>query len=120
MDSGVLEDRGSLCGVGELLKDGRVGFLDIIVSNTTEAGLDYQRSEWNPDEPVLSYPGKLTKLLYRRYEHYEGSPDKGLMILPCELLERNGDILRSIVLRHAQDWGFRRPFRAGWRSIICS
>lgn len=86
--------------------------LDIIVSNTTEAGLDYQRSEWNPDEPVLSYPGKLTMLLYRRYKHYEGSPDKGLMILPCELLERNGDILRSIVLRHAQDWGLSPAFQS--------
>lgn len=86
--------------------------LDIIVSNTTEAGLDYQRSEWNPDEPVLSYPGKLTMLLYRRYKHYEGSPDRGLMILPCELLERNGDILRSIVLRHAQDWGLSPAFQS--------
>lgn len=85
--------------------------LDIIVSNTTEAGLDYQPSEWNPNEPVLSFPGKLTLLLYRRYECFSGSPDKGWMILPCELLERNGDILKSIVLRHAQDWNLPSSFR---------
>lgn len=86
--------------------------LDIIVSNTTEAGLDYQFSDWNPSEAPMSFPAKLTMLLYRRYERYEGSPDKGLLILPCELLERNGDILRSIVLRHADDWGLSPAFRS--------
>ncbi|MGG4341592.1 tagaturonate reductase [Paenibacillus lautus] len=85
--------------------------LEIVVSNTTEAGLDYQRSDWNPSEPPMSFPAKLTLLLYRRYERYEGSPDKGLLILPCELLERNGDILRSIVLRHAEDWELSSAFR---------
>ncbi len=86
--------------------------LDIIVSNTTEAGLDYQFSDWNPSEAPMSFPAKLTMILYRRYERYEGSPDKGLMILPCELLERNGDILRTIVLRHAEDWGLSPAFRS--------
>lgn len=86
--------------------------LDIVVSNTTEAGLDYQFSDWNPSEAPMSFPAKLTMLLCRRYERYEGSPDKGLMILPCELLERNGDILRSIVLRHAEDWGLSPAFRS--------
>lgn len=86
--------------------------LEIVVSNTTEAGLDYQFSDWNPSEPPMSFPAKLTMLLYRRYERYEGSPHKGLLILPCELLERNGDILRSIVLRHAEDWELSPAFRS--------
>lgn len=85
--------------------------LEIVVSNTTEAGLHYQRSDWNPSEPPMSFPAKLTMLLYRRYECYEGSPHKGLLILPCELLERNGDILRSIVLRHAEEWELSPSFR---------
>lgn len=96
----------------DFLKIAELDSLDIVVSNTTEAGLDYQQSDWNPFEPVMSYPGKLTMLLYRRYAHFDGSPDKGLMLLPCELLERNGDILKSIVLRHAQDWGLPSAFRS--------
>lgn len=94
------------------LKIAELDSLEIVVSNTTEAGLDYQHSDWNPSEPPMSFPAKLTMLLYRRYECYEGSPDKGLLILPCELLERNGDILRSIVLRHAEDWGLSSSFRS--------
>lgn len=95
---------------GHFLCVAELDSLEIIVSNTTEAGLVYQLSDWNPSEAPMSFPAKLTMLLYRRYERYEGSPDKGLLILPCELLERNGDILRSIVLRHAEDWGLSPAF----------
>lgn len=97
---------------GHFLSVAELDSLEIIVSNTTEAGLVYQFSDWNPSEAPMSFPAKLTMLLYRRYERYEGSPDKGLLILPCELLERNGDILRSIVLRHAEDWGLSPAFRS--------
>ncbi|WP_435171869.1 tagaturonate reductase [Paenibacillus glycanilyticus] len=87
--------------------------LELVVSNTTEAGLVYQASEWAPDQPILSYPGKLTLLLYRRFEHFGGDPGKGLLLLPCELVERNGDKLRDIVLQHASDWKLPEPF-ADW------
>lgn len=97
---------------GHFLSVAELDSLEIIVSNTTEAGLVYQLSDWNPTEAPMSFPAKLTMLLYRRYERYEGSTDKGLLILPCELLERNGDILRSIVLRHAEDWGLSTAFRS--------
>ncbi|NIK71642.1 tagaturonate reductase [Paenibacillus sp. BK720] len=86
--------------------------LELVVSNTTEAGLVYQTSEWAPDQPVLSYPGKLTLLLYRRFEHFGGDPAKGLLLLPCELVERNGDKLRDIVLQHASDWKLPEAFLA--------
>lgn len=84
--------------------------LEFVVSNTTEAGLVYQASEWAPDEPVASYPGKLTVLLYRRFAAFGGDPDKGLVMLPCELVERGGDKLREIVLQHATDWRLPQPF----------
>lgn len=85
--------------------------LEVVVSNTTEAGLVYQPSEWAPDQPILSYPGKLTLLLYRRFEHFSGDPGKGLLLLPCELVERNGDKLRDIVLQHASDWKLPEAFK---------
>lgn len=84
--------------------------LEIVVSNTTEAGLVYEPSDWQPELPIRSYPGKLTALLHRRFETFGGDPAKGLLLLPCELVERNGDRLRDIVLRHAADWGLPEAF----------
>ena len=78
--------------------------LQFVVSNTTEAGLAYAAEPYAPGEPVKSFPGKLTALLYKRYEHFGGAPDKGLNMLPCELLERNGDELKRCVLQFTADW----------------
>lgn len=85
--------------------------LEIVISNTTEAGLAYQPSEWREGEPVLSFPGKLTALLYRRFDTFGGDPAKGLVHLPCELLDRNGERLQEIVLKHADDWGLPEAFK---------
>ena len=40
-----------------------------------------------------SYPGKLLALLKRRYDKFKGAKDKGLAIIPCELIDNNGDEL---------------------------
>jgi len=84
--------------------------LRFVVSNTTEAGIAY-RPEPLTGGPISSFPGKIAYLLHVRYEAFRGAPDKGLIFLPCELLERNGDALRDAVLRYADDWGFPQPFR---------
>ena len=39
-----------------------------IVSNTTEAGIAFNAEDKITDKPASSYPGKLTQLLYKRYE----------------------------------------------------
>ncbi|MNZ74090.1 Altronate oxidoreductase [compost metagenome] len=85
--------------------------LKIVVSNTTEAGLAYRPEELVEGQPIQSFPGKLAQLLYRRYTFFEGAPSSGLVCLPCELLERNGDELRSCVLRYAEDWGYPEAFK---------
>lgn len=84
--------------------------LRIVISNTTEAGLIYHQEELS-DRPILSYPGKIAYLLHERYEAFQGDPKSGLIFLPCELLERNGDVLREAVLRYAEDWQFSASFR---------
>jgi len=84
--------------------------LKIVVSNTTEAGLAY-RPEPLTEGPILSFPGKMAYLLYLRWLAFDGAPDRGLIFLPCELLERNGDALRGAVLQFAEDWGFPASFR---------
>jgi len=85
--------------------------LRVVVSNTTEAGLAYRPEAHEEGRPVQSYPGKLTLLLHRRFETFRGAPDKGLICLPCELLERNGDTLRECILRYADDWNLPEPFK---------
>ncbi len=85
--------------------------LQVVVSNTTEAGLVYRPEERHEGQPIQSYPGKLTELLYQRYNAFGGAPERGLVCLPCELLERNGDELRACVLRYSEDWGFPENFR---------
>ncbi|QHW35305.1 tagaturonate reductase [Paenibacillus rhizovicinus] len=87
--------------------------LELVISNTTEAGLAYRPEPLADETPTLSFPGKVARLLYRRYETFGGAPDKGLIFLPCELIDRNGDTLRECVLRYAADWQLPEAF-ANW------
>ncbi len=77
-----------------------------IISNTTEAGITYNKQDNEKDCPPKSFPGKLTAWLYKRYE----AGKKGVIIMPCELIDRNGDKLKKIVLNLAQDWGKKEAF----------
>ncbi|GGD52560.1 tagaturonate reductase [Paenibacillus nasutitermitis] len=86
--------------------------LEVLVSNTTEAGLTYQPTEVSLDKPAISYPAKVTALLYRRFLTFGADPAKGLLLLPCELIEGNGDELKRCVLQHSADWQLPEPFMA--------
>ena len=68
-----------------------------VISNTTEAGIAYDPSCRLDDRPASSYPGKLTQLLYHRFRHFDGDMDKGLIILPCELIFLNGKELKKCI-----------------------
>ena len=89
--------------------------LEAIVSNTTEAGIVYEACPRPTETCPASFPAKLTALLYRRFS----VGGAGLLILPCELIESNGDILREIVLHHAHDWKLGEAFEA-WLKTDCS
>lgn len=93
-----------------------------VVSNTTEAGLTYPSEEYSPDTAPLSFPGKLTAFLYRRYQHFSGAPAAGMWILPCELVENNGDVLKELVLKAAADWNLPQAFRewVGEANAFCN
>ena len=80
-----------------------------VVSNTTEAGIAFDESCRFDDKPCLSFPGKLTQLLFRRYQNGLG----GFVFLPCELIDANGDALKSCVLQYAALWGLGGGF-ADW------
>lgn len=81
--------------------------LEVIVSNTTEAGIQYDPSCKPEDCPPSSFPGKLTQVLYRRYK--AGRP--GVVILACELIDNNGRELQRCVNRYIDQWGLEPGFR---------
>ena len=85
--------------------------IEICLSNTTESGIVYQPEDYVENEPVLSFPGKLTAYLYHRYVYFQGNQAAGITIVPCELIENNGNLLKSIVLKHADDWGLPEGFK---------
>ncbi len=84
--------------------------IEIVVSNTTESGIQYIREDFQEGVAVQSFPGKLTAYLYHRYRHFHGAASAGMTVVPCELLDNNGDRLREIVLQHAKDWGLPSGF----------
>jgi tagaturonate reductase len=85
--------------------------LRIVVSNTTEAGIVYVDEPYRPGICPESFPAKVAALLVERFRAIEGDPAKGLIFLPCELIDRNGDELRRCVLRHAEAWELGPEFR---------
>lgn len=75
--------------------------LEVVISNTTEAGLQYQEEDLSGGGAPDSFPGKLTAFLYERFKAFGGTPESGLVILPCELVVNNGTLLREMVLKLA-------------------
>ncbi len=93
--------------------------LRFVISNTTEAGIQWAEGETLDMEPQPSFPGKMTALLYHRFRTFKGAPDKGLIVIACELIENNGDKLREYVLRHAESWNLGRAF-VNWVEHCCA
>src|SRR5687767_7350536 len=61
----------------------------IIISNTTEVGIQLVHDDIRKHPPV-SYPGKLLAFLYERYQAFNGSDSSGMVIVPTELIPDNG------------------------------
>lgn len=81
-----------------------------VFSNTTEAGISYHAADKFDDAPAVSYPAKLARLLFERFSYFNGAADKGWIIIPCELIDYNGEALRELVLRYAQEWALPQAF----------
>lgn len=80
--------------------------LRYIISNTTEAGIEYKPNQ-NPDDFAgLTFPGRLTLFMKRRFDNKL----PGFLLLPCELIDKNGDELKAGVLKYAKDFGYGDDF----------
>ena len=84
--------------------------LRFIISNTTEAGIVYDDSCKFDDAPPASFPAKLTRFLYERFSAFGNESGKGLVILPCELIDDNGVELEKCVRQHISDWNLSEDF----------
>ena len=89
-----------------------------VISNTTEAGIAFDPACKLDDAPASSYPGKLTQLLYHRYQHFNGAMDKGFIIFPCELIFENGKHLKECIHQYIDLWNLGESFR-NWFEKAC-
>jgi tagaturonate reductase len=75
--------------------------MQIIISNTTEVGISLVEDDIRVFPPH-SFPGKLLSFLYERYKTFDGNENKGMVIIPTELIIDNGNKLRAILLELAR------------------
>lgn len=93
--------------------------LEFVISNTTEAGIAFDPTDKIEMRPPNSFPAKLTLLLHQRFTHFKGGKDKGLTIIPCELINHNADTLKKYILDYSAQWNLGDGFTA-WINNACS
>ncbi len=84
----------------EILACAHNPLMQIVISNTTEAGLQLVKEDIHESVPV-SFPAKLLAFLLERFKYFNGTADSGMVIIPTELITDNGKMLRSFVLELA-------------------
>ncbi|PJC85620.1 altronate oxidoreductase [Vibrio sp. HA2012] len=103
----------------QLAKDPNIQF---IFSNTTEAGIAFNAEDTFTARPAGTFPAKLTQWLHARFTEFDADPSKGLFIIPCELIDYNGDKLKEIINQYIDLWMLGDAFKH-WvndANIFCS
>ncbi len=103
---------------GAYLKLAEQPEIRFVISNTTEAGIAFDPVCKLDDKPASSYPGKLTQLLYHRFQFFKGDKSKGLIIFPCELIFENGKHLKECIRQYIKLWNLGAEFSA-WFEGAC-
>lgn len=81
--------------------------LKLIVSNTTEAGICYNGSDDISGFENITYPAKLTKFLFARYN----AGLDGVYMMPVELIDNNADELYKCVDKYIKLWNLPEGFK---------
>ena len=92
--------------------------LEVVISNTTEAGIVLDESDTDFENTPKTFPGKVLSLLRHRYEYFNKDVTKGLSFICCELIDYNGDELRKCVLGLAKVKGYEQEF-INWINEAC-
>ncbi len=87
----------------EILACAKSPDMQVIISNTTEVGIQYHANDPIEGACPKSFPAKLVAFLYARWQHFKGAPNTGMVIIPTELIINNGDALREIVFKLVAD-----------------
>jgi tagaturonate reductase len=92
------------------LKAGENADLKFVFSNSTESGIAFSATDNDPNTMPDSFPGKVALLLYHRFKTFNGDRSRGLIFFPCELIEKNGDALKSVILQYCTHWKLPAAF----------
>ena len=92
--------------------------LRFFVSNTTEAGIVFHDTDKFEDKLHVTFPAKLTQFLYERYKAFNGDMNKGLIMLPVELIDDNGIVLKKYVMNYIDMWKLEEGFK-NWVEKAC-
>ncbi len=93
--------------------------MEFVVSNTTEAGIHFDPSDGYREGAVqATFPGKLTAFLHHRWKTFRGDPSRGMVLIPCELIEDNGRNLQKALNQVADLWGLPDSF-IRWMNESC-
>jgi len=86
--------------------------LELVFSNTTEVGITLDEDDAGDPACIVpkSFPAKLTRFLHERAQAFDFDAAKGVIVLPCELIDRNGQALRDIVLTLTRRWRLGSAF----------
>lgn len=116
----IVDEKKIITSINEILKfyDDTNKFYDeahnenlkVIISNTTEAGICVDEDDQFSNKLPNTYPGKLTKFLFTRYEYFNGDFNRGLLVLPMELNENNGELLYKSVKAYIKMWNLDEKF----------
>ena len=106
----------------EILKCALNPELKFVVSNTTEAGITFRDTDSLDAIGAAAYPGKLCRFLYERYSKCGMENAAGFILMPCELIEHNGEALKERLVQYSRHWGFGDGFET-WlneKNTFCS
>ena len=81
--------------------------LKIIVSTPTEAGICYNGADAFDGFESITYPAKLTKFLYERFN----AGLDGVYLMPVELIDNNADELKKCVDKYIELWNLPQAFK---------
>lgn len=89
------------------LEEGLNPDLQFIISNTTEAGIEFSSADESVFILSSTFPGKLTQLLFTRFNDHLNN---NLIVLPTELIENNGTELKAKVHKYVHHWSLPNSF----------
>ena len=91
----------------EVLAFAKMPALRFIVSNATESGYVLDAKDRLDAAPPATLAAKLAQVLWSRFQ----SGAAPVTMLPCELIERNADMLKDLILTQSRTWSLPADFQ---------